>query len=128
MADVALDDYIKTNRITRSGPRTNVTNGGRGGGRQIRGIHGPLQQAGNAGLSGGITKNTRRRSWGGISQFARPGRWIYNRSGPDGMEAPGSRVGTKIIISNLFYGVSESDIRVRGWCLSFIQKYTIWPD
>ena len=75
MADVALDDYIKTKHITRSGRGAKTggaAGGGRGAGARARGGAGgkaPQRQAnaqrtGNR-LSGAIIKNTQRRSGGG---------------------------------------------------------------
>lgn len=126
MADVALDDYIKTKHITRSGRGTKgaaatAGRGARGGSRGGKVQRQPTASQKANRFSGGIVKNVPRRSGGGGGQnFARnsggagQSRWTHDlygagAGGADMQRTRGS--GTKLIISNLDYGVSESDIR-----------------
>ncbi|OQV15868.1 putative THO complex subunit 4 [Hypsibius exemplaris] len=154
MADVALDDYIKTKHITRSSGRggAKTTAGGAGGRTRgaggARGGKGPQRpqqtsaQRANR-FSGAIVKNTQRRSGGGGQNFSRnsggggsgAGRWSHDLYGAEAMggggglrSRGGSSGGTKLIISNLDYGVSESDIRDLFSELGDITKGTIHYD
>ncbi|XP_055331518.1 THO complex subunit 4-like [Paramacrobiotus metropolitanus] len=114
MADVALDDYIKTKRITRSG------RGGRGGaaggrGGKSRGTS--RQSTGLRGARGGITKGT-RGARKGVASYGRSNvgggeRWqhdLYGGAGAGGVRSRTGAAGTKLLISNLDFAVSDKDI------------------
>lgn len=139
MADVALDDYIKTKHITRSGkgPR-GAARGGRGAGRggAPRGS-GRLNRGGR--FSGGVVKSPSQRRSGGPQNLrtangSGQGRWehdLYGASGAGamgGLRSRGAAAGAKLIVSNLHFGVSDNDLKDLFGELGLLRKASVHYD
>ncbi|GAU90584.1 hypothetical protein RvY_02983 [Ramazzottius varieornatus] len=139
MADVALDDYIKTKHITRSGkgPRGAARGGARGG-------RGASSRGGSRGgrFGGGIAKSPVQRRSGGLPNLrtasaggSGQGRWQHDLFGASPVGAMGGlrsrggfSGGAKLMVSNLDYGVSDNDLRDLFGELGTLRKASIHYD
>ncbi|KAK3726638.1 hypothetical protein QZH41_012291 [Actinostola sp. cb2023] len=112
--DMSLDDIIKKNKKTGRGRR----GGGGAGGRRRGGGGG----GGGSGGGGGAMRRGRGRSTTRSNPYTRsqdvPDRWQHDKFEDSGLSSGGRRsfgggglsTGSKLSISNLDFGVSDSDI------------------
>jgi len=118
--DMSLDDIITKTKKTRGGGR-----GGRGGGRGAGGAGGRGGRRGSsrgggggAGRRGGSTTRGGRRSSQGYTRGNVDGAWshdLFSGSGGGARRSGGISTGgggpSKLVVSNLDFGVSDSDIQ-----------------
>lgn len=131
--DMGLDEIAKMNK-NRGGGR-----GGRGGFRGGRGRGAPRGGAGGLGRRGGIMK---RRSGGPAAAKTSPfkaagkvpdGKWLHDMYGgqPGGLRRASGGLSsgpTKLIISNLDYGVNDKDIKELFQDFGAIRKAAVHYD